>query len=146
MQIVSAIAQIRHCNQLALSSAIHKAGTKTMIDKGTVLTYVYAPLPISIQEHNVTAPATKNERINLRLKESAKSLIERAAAFEGKTVSSFILSSAVASAEKTVHEHESLQLNEQDAQRFFDALAKPVRFNEKLTEALVEHDRRVDSK
>jgi uncharacterized protein (DUF1778 family) len=143
---VSTIAQITYCDQLALFSAIHKAGAKAMIDKGTVLTYVYTPLAISIQEHNVTAPATKKERINLRLKESAKSLIERAAAFEGKTVSSFILSSAVASAEKTVHEHESLQLNEQDAQRFFDALAKPVRFNEKLTEALVEHDRRVDSK
>ena len=94
----------------------------------------------------MTAPATKNERINLRLKESAKSLIERAAAFEGKTVSSFILSSALASAEKTIHEHESIQLNEQDAQRFFDALAKPDRFNKKLIEALVEHDRRVDSK
>ncbi len=94
----------------------------------------------------MTVSATKNERINLRLKQSAKNLIERAATFEGKTVSSFILSSALASAEKTIHEHESLQLNEQDAQRFFDALAKPVRFNKKLTEALVEHDRRVDSK
>ena len=94
----------------------------------------------------MTVSSTKNERINLRLKQSAKSLIERAATFEGKTVSSFILSSALASAEKTIHEHESLQLNEQDAQRFFDALAKPVRFNKKLTEALVEHDRRVDSK
>ena len=119
---------------------------QTIIDEGTVLTYIYAPLPISIQEYNMTAPAAKNERINLRLKQSAKSLIERAAAFEGKTVSSFIVSSAVASAEKTIHEHESLQLNEQDAQRFFDALARPVRFNKKLTEALLEHDRRVDSK
>ncbi len=94
----------------------------------------------------MTVSATKNERINLRLKQSAKSLIERAATFEGKTVSSFILSSALASAEKTIHEHESIQLKEQDAQRFFDALAKPVKFNKKLTEALVEHDRRVDSK
>ena len=94
----------------------------------------------------MTVSATKNERINLRLKQSAKNLIERAATFEGKTVSSFILSSALASAEKTIHEHESIQLNEQDAQRFFDALAKPVRFNKKLTEALFEHDRRVDSK
>ncbi len=93
----------------------------------------------------MTVSATKNERINLRLKQSAKNLIERAATFEGKTVSSFILSSALASAEKTIHEHESIRLNEQDAQRFFDALAKPVRFNKKLTEALVEHDRRVDS-
>lgn len=94
----------------------------------------------------MTTPAVKNERINLRLKQSAKSLIERAATFEGKTVSSFILSSALSSAEKTIHEHESIRLNEQDAQRFYDALAKPVRFNKKLTEALVEHDRRVDSK
>lgn len=90
--------------------------------------------------------AAKNERINLRLKQSAKMLIERAATFEGKTVSSFILSSALASAEKTLHEHESIRLNEQDAKRFFDALAKPIKFNKKLTAALAEHDRRVVSK
>jgi uncharacterized protein (DUF1778 family) len=94
----------------------------------------------------MTATAAKNERINLRLEQSAKHLIERAATFEGKTVSSFILSSALASAEETIREHESIQLNEQDTQRFFDALAKPVTFNKKLTEALMEHDRRVDSK
>ncbi len=94
----------------------------------------------------MTSTAAKNERINLRLKQSAKHLIERAATFEGKTVSNFILSSALASAEKAIQEHESIQLNEQDAQRFFDALAKPVEFNEKLTEALAEHDRHVDSK
>ncbi len=89
---------------------------------------------------------TINERINLRLKQSAKHLLERAASYEGKTVSGFILSSALASAEKTLHGHESIQLNAQDAQRFYDALAKPATFNSKLTEALAEHDRRVDSK
>jgi uncharacterized protein (DUF1778 family) len=88
----------------------------------------------------------KNERINLRLKQSAKSLIERAASFEGKTLSSFILSSALATAKKTIHGYESIQLNEQDAQRFYDALSKPVKFNRKLTEALAEHDRRIASK
>jgi uncharacterized protein (DUF1778 family) len=94
----------------------------------------------------VTTSTAKNERINLRLKQSAKMLIERAATFEGKTVSSFILSSALASAEKTLLERESIQLNKQDAQLFFDALAKPVEFNEKLTAALMEHDRRVTLK
>ncbi len=94
----------------------------------------------------MTGTAAENERINLRLKQSAKTLIERAATFEGKTVSSFILSSALASAEKTIQEHESINLNEQDAQRFFDALAKPTRFNKELAEALLEHDRRVESK
>ena len=94
----------------------------------------------------MTATAAKNERINLRLKQSTKNLIERAATFEGKTVSNFIVSSAVARAEKTLHEHESIQLNEQDAKRFFDALAKPLKFNEKLIAVLLEHDGRVDSK
>jgi uncharacterized protein (DUF1778 family) len=88
----------------------------------------------------------KNERINLRLKQNTKDLIERAASFEGMTVSGFILSSALTSAKRIIHKHESIQLNEQDAERFFDALTKPVTFNKKLTEALVEHDRRVESK
>ena len=37
------------------------------------------------------ATQNKNERINLRMKSSSKRLIERAASFEGKTVSHFIL-------------------------------------------------------
>ena len=89
----------------------------------------------------MTVSATKNERINLRLKQSAKNLIERAATFEGKTVSSFILSSALASAEKTIHEHESIQLNEQDAQRFFDALYRDC---DALVETRALPERRVD--
>ena len=94
----------------------------------------------------MTSTAAKDERINLRLKRSAKILIERAAGFEGKTVSGFILSSALTRAEETIHEHESMQLNKQDAERFFDALAKPVTFNRNLTEALMQHDDRVDSR
>jgi uncharacterized protein (DUF1778 family) len=94
----------------------------------------------------MTSSTSKSERINLRLKQSAKMLIERAATFEGKTVSSFILASALASAEKTLHEHESIKLNEQEAKRFFDALARPAKFNKKLTAALAEHDRRIASK
>jgi len=88
----------------------------------------------------------KNERINLRLKSSAKSLIERAAGFEGKTVSHFILSSALERAEKTVQEHETMALNEKNSRAFFDALSAPVRFNGKLIAALEEHDKRVISK
>jgi len=94
----------------------------------------------------MTGDVAQNERINLRLKQDAKTLIERAASFEGKTVSSFILSSALASAERTIQEHESLKLSEREAQRFFDALANSIPFNDKLTEALLEHDRRVESK
>lgn len=92
------------------------------------------------------ATDTKQERINLRLKRNAKTVLERAASFEGKTVSNFILTSALDRAEKTIHEHEVMSLNARDSEVFFNALAKPIRFNEKLADAFDEHDRRVTSK
>ncbi len=93
-----------------------------------------------------TATLNKSERINLRLKSSTKSLIERAASFEGKTVSHFILTSALERAEKTVQEHEIMALNANNSKIFFEALAAPVRFNRKLAAALEEHNQRVVSK
>jgi len=92
------------------------------------------------------ATSNKNERINLRLKSNAKSLIERAARFEGKTVSHYILTSALERAEKTVQEHEMITLSAKNAKSFFDALAAPVHFNRKLVAAIKEHDERVSSK
>ena len=56
------------------------------------------------------AGAVRSERINLRLSETAKRWIERAAFAEGKTVSAFILSSALESAERTIDRHETLAL------------------------------------
>lgn len=92
------------------------------------------------------ATHNKNERINLRLKSGAKSLLERAAGFEGKTVSQFILTSALERAEKTVQEHEMMTLNVENSRAFLNALADPTPFNRRLTDALEEHDKRVVSK
>lgn len=86
------------------------------------------------------------ERINLRLNSSVKRLIARAAGFEGKTVSHFILTSALERAEKAVKEHEMMILNAQSSRAFFEALAAPVSFNRKLASALEEHAERVVSK
>ena len=65
---------------------------------------------------------------------------------EGKTVSHFILTSALAQAENTLQTHETMALNAKNARLFFDALAAPVRFNRKLLSALEEHEARVISK
>lgn len=92
------------------------------------------------------AGMAQSERINIRLPASAKALLERAASFEGKSVNAFILGSALTSAEQTVHEHEQMQLTDTDAQRFFDALAAPVEFNQALTDAFADHDEHVQSK
>ena len=84
-----------------------------------------------------------NERINLRLKRSAKHLIERAAGFEGKSVSHFILTSALECAQQTVQAHQIMALNAENSRVFFEALAEPVHFNPKLAAAIDEHTRRV---
>ena len=88
----------------------------------------------------------RSERINLRLGESAKRRIERAASVEGKTVSAFIVSSALEVAERTIDRHETIALGREDARRFFDALANPPPPNDRLRAALEEHALRVDSR
>ena len=88
----------------------------------------------------------RSERINLRLSETAKRRIERAASVEGKTVSAFIVSSALENAEKTVRRHETIALAREDAMRFLDALSDPPPPNDRLRAALEEHARRVGSR
>ena len=93
-----------------------------------------------------TSTELKNERINLRLNGSLKTLLERAASFEGKTVSNFIINSAMERAEETVRKHESISLNEKNSKVFLNALSGSVKFNKKLTDALEEHSQRVNNK
>lgn len=107
--------------------------------------HLFKPTSIRVTVMDST-PKLQYERINLRLKQSAKQLLERAASFEGMTVSNFILSSALARAEKTVQQHEVMSLNAHDSEKFFNALAALIRFNRKLLAAFEEHERRVNSK
>ncbi len=93
-----------------------------------------------------TATQSKNERINLRLQSNAKRLIVRAAGFEGKTVSHFILNSALKCAEETIQAYQMMTLSANDSMSFFNALASPIKFNHKLTAALTEHDQRIITK
>ncbi len=89
---------------------------------------------------------TNSERLNLRLNPTAKQRIEQAAAFEGTTVSNFIVSSALATAERTIREHETMVLSRRDAEGFLEAVLNPPRPSPELREALDEHRRRVVSR
>ena len=85
----------------------------------------------------------KSERFNIRLDPEARKRIEQAASLEGKTASSFILSSALSQAERTIRRHETMVLKRRDSEIFFDALLQPPRMNPRLASALKEHHRRV---
>ena len=90
------------------------------------------------------AGTARSERINLKLDETAKRRIEEAASIEGKTVSAFIVSSVLESAEETVRRHRTIALAREAATVFFDALSDPPPPNDRLRAALEEHARRVD--
>jgi uncharacterized protein (DUF1778 family) len=114
------------------------------LEQGTRTTYTYRS-----NQSVMTMPRTASdhsERLNLRLDAAAKRRIEQAASFEGKTVSGFIVSSALASAERTIHAHETMVLSRRDAEAFLEAIFAPPAPSEKLLQALEEHRRRVASR
>lgn len=110
---------------------------------GTNTTYIVRRTKGGIMASTNTS---HSERINLRLSETAKRRIEQAASVEGKTVSAFVVSSALETAEKTIERHETIALARNNAMRFFDALADPPPPNDRLSAALEEHAQRVVSR
>ena len=127
----------------ALESIAGGAGGAGGLAASTGMTYIRDATKDDIM---ATVNPTRSERINVRLTETAKRRIEQAASVEGKTVSAFIVSSALENAERTVRRHETVTLRREEAMRFFDALADPPPPNDRLRAALEEHSRRVDSR
>ena len=64
-------------------------------------------------------------RINLRTSADAKSMIERAAALMGTTVSSFMLQNAYEAARRIVSENDTLMLTQRDFEAFAASMKHP---------------------
>ncbi len=69
-----------------------------------------------------TKTAPKSARIETRVSQEQKELIERAAAFSGRTVSEFVLAYVEVAAKKVVEEYEKLRLDQVQSQILVDAL------------------------
>jgi uncharacterized protein (DUF1778 family) len=78
----------------------------------------------------------KRDRMHLRVDAATKRKLERAAAFEDKSVSDFVLSNAVAAAERVIDRGRTTTLSEADWDAFYAALAKPPKPNAALMEAV----------
>lgn len=81
----------------------------------------------------------KQERMHIRLDSLAKQTLEKAAQFSHKSLSDFVLSYALESANKVITEHESMTLSDDDFSVFLDALENPPKPNAALTEAFKLH-------
>jgi uncharacterized protein (DUF1778 family) len=79
--------------------------------------------------------ATHAERIDIRLSQENKELIERAASIEDISVSAFVVGNALCGAKQVVADHDKWLLNRKDSTAFVGALLNPPEPNEALSAA-----------
>ncbi len=79
---------------------------------------------------------TRAERLETRVTAEQKSLIERAAALQGRTVTDFVLTSVQDAARRAIEEHHQLALSVRDSEAFVDALLNPQPVNDRLRDTV----------
>jgi uncharacterized protein (DUF1778 family) len=82
---------------------------------------------------------SKPQRLEARLSSDAKAIIQRAADISGRSVSDFVVSSALEAAEETIRNHEVIVLSARDSIMFVEALLNPKGPNEALRRAARRH-------
>ncbi len=82
-----------------------------------------------------TAKLPRNARLEARITAEQKALVERAAAYLGRTVSDFVVQTVQEAAKNVIHEHEVVRLDRRQSQAFVDALLNPPEPNEALRKA-----------
>ncbi len=86
-----------------------------------------------------TAAEAKQERLQIRLDAQAKSILQRAAGHRHKTLSQFVLGTALEEAERIIRENEVVTLSGADWQVFYDALTNPPAPNAALRKAYARY-------
>ncbi|MDX8461801.1 DUF1778 domain-containing protein [Mesorhizobium humile] len=78
----------------------------------------------------------RGERLETRVTADQKSLIEHAAALQGRTVTDFVLTSLQEAARRAIEEHKRLELSVRDSRAFVDALINPKPVNDRLRDTV----------
>lgn len=79
--------------------------------------------------------ALKKQRIDLRLSDEDKSLIEEAAAMTNQTITQFMVNSASERAAEVIEQHRRLILNEASWNQVMDAISNPPAPDSRLKRA-----------
>ncbi|HUA11835.1 MAG TPA: DUF1778 domain-containing protein [Solirubrobacteraceae bacterium] len=79
---------------------------------------------------------TKEERLQIRVDQSDKALLERAAAASHLNMSAFVVQAAASKAEEVLAERSSIRLSADAASAFTEALERPAQVNDRLAKAL----------
>lgn len=95
---------------------------------------------------NTPKSTTKSARLETRVSPEQKELIERAAAYAGRSVSDFVVAHVEFAAKQVVEESERLHLNQRQSRILVEALLSPKRPNRKLRTAAASHRNRIESR
>ena len=91
-------------------------------------------------------PSPKSARIETRVSSEQKELIERAAAYSGRTLSDFVIAHVEVAAKKVIEEHERLHLDQTQSRMLVDALLSAKKPNKQLKLAMDNYRKRVESR
>ena len=76
------------------------------------------------------------QRLETRVTAEQKTLIERAATLQGRTVTDFVLTSVQEAARRAIEAHQQLELSVRDSEAFVAALLNPKPVNDRLRETV----------
>ena len=96
------------------------------------------------QAQHAPAEDQKRARLDIRASVAQKTLIERAAALEGRSVSDYVLAHVQPAAEQTIQEHQIIVLTARESVQFIEALLNPPAPNERLRAAWREYKESMD--
>lgn len=88
----------------------------------------------------------KAARLEARVTDEQKSLIERAAAYEGRSVTDFVVTAVDRAARDVIQEHEVIQLNREQSRQFVERLLAADKPNARLKAAARRYKRQVESR
>ena len=78
----------------------------------------------------------RSERLETRVTLEQKTLIEEAAALQGRSVTDFVLTSLQDAAQRAIADHRQMTLSLRDSRAFVAALTKPKPVNARLRETV----------
>ena len=84
-------------------------------------------------------PAEPTARLEARLPVEVHALLKRAAQIQGRSLTDFVVSSAVVAATRTVQENEFMHLTQRDKVAFVEALLNAPSPNARLQKAAQRH-------
>lgn len=83
-----------------------------------------------------SADRTRGERLEARITADQKTLIQRAAELEGRSVTDYVISSVQDAAKRTVEAHDVMVLSAAESRAFVDALLNPPPVNARLRDSI----------